>query len=69
MKRLFLYLLLSALPLVVVAQGVVEGVVTDAKSGQPMEFVNVGVLGNASGAVTTPMPRVSTGWSSKVATA
>ena len=52
MKRLFLYLLLTALPLVVVAQSVVEGVVTDAQSGQPLEFVNVGVPGNASGAVT-----------------
>jgi len=52
MKRLFLYLLLTALPLAAAAQGVVEGVVTDSRSGLPLEFVNVGVPGNSSGAVT-----------------
>ena len=53
MKRLFFYILfLTAVPVMAVAQGVVEGVVTDAKNGQPLEFVNVGVPGNSSGAVT-----------------
>ena len=53
MKRLFLYiLLLTATPLGVLAQGVVEGRVTDAKSGLPVEFVNVGIPGNSTGAVT-----------------
>ncbi len=54
MKRFFIYILLvfGAQWSVVSAQGVVEGVVTDAKSGQPLEYVNVGVPGNSSGAVT-----------------
>jgi hypothetical protein len=53
MKRLFFYILLvTGVWAVASAQGVVEGVVTDAKSGQPLEFVNVGVPGNAAGAVT-----------------
>ena len=54
MKRLFIYILLfvGSQWSVVSGQGVVEGVVTDAKSGHPLEFVNVGVPGNSSGAVT-----------------
>ena len=54
MKRFFIYILLVFVAQwsVVSAQGVVEGVVTDAKSGQPLEYVNVGVPGNSSGAVT-----------------
>ncbi len=54
MKRFFFYILLVFVAQwsVVSAQGVVEGVVTDAKSGQPLEYVNVGVPGNSSGAVT-----------------
>ncbi len=52
MKRLFFYiLLLTATPLAALAQGVVEGVVTDAVSGEPLEFVNVGIAGG-TGTVT-----------------
>ncbi len=54
MKRFFIYILLAVGGLWpgVGAQGVLEGVVTDAKSGQPLEFVNIGVAGNSSGAVS-----------------
>ena len=52
MKRFFLYLLLTLVPLFSVAQGVVEGVVTDAKSGSPLEFVNVGIPGRQTGTST-----------------
>ena len=54
MKRLFIYILLvvGGQWSVASAQGVMEGVVTDAKSGQPLEFVNVGVPGNRTVAVT-----------------
>lgn len=55
MKRLFLYIVLLVAGgqwLGAGAQGVVEGVVTDAKSGAPLEYVNVGVPGNSTGAVT-----------------
>ena len=51
MKRLFFYILLSAIPMLATGQGVIEGIVTDAKSGMPLEFVNVGIPGG-SGAVT-----------------
>lgn len=56
MKRFFIYiLLLSSLlsPLTALhSQGVVEGIVRDAKDGHPLEFVNVGIPGQRSGAVT-----------------
>lgn len=52
MKRFVFTLLLLLLPLLAEAQGVVEGVVRDAKSGQPLEFVNVGIPGQRSGTVT-----------------
>lgn len=52
MKRFFLYLLLTLVPLFSVAQGVVEGVVIDAKSGSPLEFVNVGIPGRQTGTST-----------------
>ena len=52
MKRFFLYLVLTALPLIAMGQGVVEGVVTDARSGAPLEYVNVGVPGIGAGTIT-----------------
>ena len=52
MKRFFLYIVLVALPLRAMGQGVVEGVVTDARSGVPLEFVNVGVPGISVGTTT-----------------
>jgi TonB-linked SusC/RagA family outer membrane protein len=48
-KLLFLLLLL---PVSMLAQSTVEGVVTDAKSKQPLPGVNVSVQGSAMGAVT-----------------
>ncbi len=52
MKRFVLYLVLSLSPLAVLGQGVVEGVVTDAKNGLPLEFVNVGIPGRQTGTAT-----------------
>ena len=52
MKRFVLYLVLTLVPLLAAGQGVVEGVVTDAKSGAPLEFVNVGIPGQQSGTAT-----------------
>lgn len=52
MKRFFLYIVLTMLPFVTLGQGVVEGVVTDARSGAPLEFVNVGVPGVGTGTAT-----------------
>ena len=52
MKRFVLYLVLSLSPLAVLGQGVVEGVVTDAKTGQPLEYVNVGIPGLGIGTTT-----------------
>lgn len=52
MKRFVLYLVLTLVPLMAVGQGVVEGVVTDAKNGDPLEFVNVGIPGQQMGTVT-----------------
>ncbi len=52
MKRFVLYLVLTFSPLLSVAQGVVEGVVSDAKNGLPLEFVNVGIPGRKTGTVT-----------------
>ena len=52
MKRFFLYLLLTLVPLFSVAAGAVESVVTDAKSGSPLEFVNVGIPGRQTGTST-----------------
>ena len=65
MKRFFLYLLLTLVPLLSVAQGVVEGVVTDAKSGSPLEFVNVGIGRQAR----RPIPRGFISWNSRATTA
>ena len=48
-KLLFLFLLL---PLSVLAQNTLSGVVLDKTSGQPMPGVNVMVLGASSGAAT-----------------
>lgn len=53
MKRTALLLLAAALlPLQVVAQGTVSGVVRDSRSGSAIELVNVGVPGMTSGTVT-----------------
>ena len=52
MKRFLFYIVLSLLPLIAVGQGVLEGVVTNAKSGQPLEFVNVGIPGLSLGTTT-----------------
>lgn len=55
MKRFLIYIIVFVVGghwSVVSGQGVVEGVVTDVRNGQPLEFVNVGIPGNASGAVT-----------------
>ena len=52
MKRFVLYLVLTLVPLRAVGQGVVEGVVTDAKNGDPLEFVTVGIPGQQMGTVT-----------------
>ncbi len=52
MKRFLLYLVLLLLSLPMRGQGVVEGVVTDSATGLPMEFVNVGVAGSKTVAVT-----------------
>ena len=52
MKRFVLYLALTLVPQLAAGQGVVEGVVTDAKSGTPLEFVNVGIPGRPSGTAT-----------------
>lgn len=52
MKRFVFYLVLTLIPLLAAGQGVVEGVVTDAKSGAPLEFVNVGIPGRQTGTVT-----------------
>lgn len=52
MKRYFFHIVLLLLPFMATGQGVVEGVVSDAKTGLPLEFVNVGIPGNSSGAVT-----------------
>lgn len=52
MKRFVFYIVLTVLPLLASGQGVLEGVVTDAKSGQPLEFVNVGIPGLPTGTTT-----------------
>lgn len=52
MKRFLFYIVLTLLPLIAVGQGVLEGVVTDVKSGQPLEFVNVGIPGLSVGTTT-----------------
>ena len=52
MKRFVLYVALTLVPLLAVGQGVVEGVVTDAKNGSPLEFVNVGIPGRQTGTAT-----------------
>lgn len=52
MKRIVLYVVLMLMPLLAAGQGLVEGVVTDAKSGEPLEFVNVGIPGLQTGTVT-----------------
>lgn len=52
MKRFVLHLVLTLVPLLAAGQGVVEGVVTDAKSGTPLEYVNVGIPGQPSGTAT-----------------
>lgn len=52
MKRIVLYVVLTLMPLLAAGQGLVEGVVTDAKSGEPLEFVNVGIPGIQTGTVT-----------------
>lgn len=52
MKRFFLYIVLTVLSLTAMGQGVVEGVVSDARNGAPLEFVNVGVPGLGTGTAT-----------------
>ena len=52
MKRFVFYIVLTLLPLMAAGQGVLEGVVTDAKTGQPLEFVNVGIPGLSTGTTT-----------------
>ena len=53
MRRLYiLTLILLALPLCATGQGVLSGRVTDAASGAPLEFVNVGVPGTGTGGIT-----------------
>jgi len=51
MKRMLLIVLLL-LPLTLVAQGVVEGVVRDAGGRGVMPYVNVGIVGQGGGTVT-----------------
>lgn len=45
-------LLLALLPLEAAGQGAVDGIVSDASTGAPLEFVNVGILGSSAGTVT-----------------
>lgn len=52
MKRFLFYILSILLPSLAVGQGVLEGVVTDSKNGQPLEFVNVGIPGLSIGTTT-----------------
>ncbi|MBR1549014.1 MAG: carboxypeptidase-like regulatory domain-containing protein [Bacteroidales bacterium] len=52
MKRFAFYILLTIMPLLAAGQGVLEGVVTDAKTGQPLEYVNVGIPGLTTGTTT-----------------
>ena len=52
MKRFVFYIALMLVPLVAVGQGVLEGVVTDAQNGQPLEYVNVGIPGLSTGTTT-----------------
>ena len=52
MKKLTAYLLFLLLALSAAAQGVVEGVVSDSLSGEPLQYTAIGVVGVSTGTST-----------------